>query len=290
VDPDKRDEAELEEERFARTLSHQKMHGRNAFAATHAVPPKKNPQSPNGSQTTTQSGNQSSPGLGDRGPRVHKKEPSGPLPEWKKQQLEREEAEKKRREEEEQRRKEYTVQIVNSATVGHSTVETSSAITGNFVDPLVQKAAQEKKQEKEPEVVPGRAIFDDKDKEEELKREEQYLMRRTGSTGPVKRQAVHSPSSSFSGDATKDAHLALHTKQVKVMVAWVDNVTGEVKSQLPFFATGGRLPMVAVEGALGIKNLVVKESKQPLTAGPDGFSTVSIGNGKIYVEVLADPK
>jgi len=54
----------------------------------------------------------------------------------------------------------------------------------------------------EPEVVPGKAIFDDKDAEEELRREEEYLMRRTGTAPSLPKQTKpvhHAPSSSLTG-------------------------------------------------------------------------------------------
>jgi len=47
--------------------------------------------------------------------------------------------------------------------------------------------------------------------------------------------------------------------------------------------------MLAVEGALGVKNVVWKETNQPLTAGADGFSTANIGNRNL-IEVIADRK
>jgi hypothetical protein len=47
--------------------------------------------------------------------------------------------------------------------------------------------------------------------------------------------------------------------------------------------------MLAVEGAFGVKNVVWKDTKQALTAGADGFSTISIGARQI-VEIIADRK
>jgi len=47
--------------------------------------------------------------------------------------------------------------------------------------------------------------------------------------------------------------------------------------------------MLAVEGALGMKNVIWKDTNQPLSAGPDGFSTISVGNRTI-IEVIGDKK
>jgi hypothetical protein len=296
ADPDKKDEEALEEERLAKSLQNVKLHGRNAYAATHVTPPKKGsnpnmgPVSPRGNSSNDVAQPVSPRGqqVGVRGPKIVKDQPSGPLPEWKRVQLEREENERKRVEEEERRKRMYQEQIVHSASSGHSLIDTSSAMSGsNFVDPAAKKTESPAK---EPDtVVPGKAIFDDKDKEEELRKEEEYFMRRTGSLVPKKKPAHHLPDTSLTGDHNKDAHLALSPKQQKVTIAWVDAVSGDTIQELPFFANGGRLPMLAVEGAFGVKNVIWKETNQPLTAGPDGFTTTSIGSRQI-IEIIADRK
>ena len=51
-------------------------------------------------------------------------------------------------------------------------------------------------------MVPGKAIFEDKDKEDELRKEEEYLMRRTGTAPNLnKASSKHHklPSSSLTG-------------------------------------------------------------------------------------------
>jgi len=242
-------------------------------------------------QPSSESGTVSPRGVtvGARGPRIVKDQQSGPLPEWKRVQLEREEAERKRVDEEEQRKKTYANQIVHSAATGHSNIDTSSAMSGGtFVDPLA-KSSSPTKAPVEDVVTPGKAMFDGKDTDEELLKEEEYLNRRTGMAAaiPKKKSVHHIPESSLTGVAEKDAHLALNSRQQKVLVALVDSVSGDTIAELPFFANAGRLPMLAVEGALKIKNVVWKETKQALTAGPDGFSTLSVGNRNV-IEVIAD--
>jgi len=306
-DPDRKDEEALEEERMAKALNNVKLHGRNAYAATHSTPPKKGDanhnRSPSGSSphnrqvsgSTSPRGNDASGSIsprgqqvGVRGPKIVKDQNAGPLPEWKRVQLEREEAERKRSAEEETRRRQYQDQIVQSASSGHSLIDTSSAMSGgNFVDPAARK--NESPAKEADTVVPGKAIFEDKDQEEELRKEEEYLMRRTGSVVAKKKPAHHLPDSSLTGDHNKDAHLALSPKQQKVTVAWVDSVSGDTIQELPFFTNGGRLPMLAVEGALGVKNVIWKETNQPLTAGPDGFTLISVGQRQI-IEIIADRK
>jgi len=261
--------------------------------------PRSNGNSPHQKQPSTGSAHQKQPSgsisprgqqVGVRGPKIVKDQPSGPLPEWKRVQLERDEADRKRHEEEERRRRQYQDQIVHSASAGHSLIDTSSAMSGGtFVDPAANRHEPAQVNRGVDEVVPGKAIFEDKDKEEDLRKEEEYLMRRTGSIVTKKKVTRHTPESSLTGDSNKDAHLALNPRQQKVLVAWVDAVSGDTIQELPFFANAGRLPMVAVEGALGVKNVVWKETNQALTAGPDGFATVSVG-GRNVIEIIADRK
>jgi len=305
ADPDRKDEATLEEERLTRSLTNSKLHGRNAFAAAHASPPKKAstpgfntmPAHGNGHGTgpisPREKADAGSPGgaytVGARGPKIVKDQHhSGPLPEWKRVQLEREEAEKKRIEEEERRKKMYSDQIVHSASSGFSNIDTTSAMSGgNFVDPLAKRPSESPIKPSEDVVTPGKAMFDDKDAEEDLRKEEEYLNRRTGNAPIKKKSVMRHPESSLTGNAEKDAHLALNPRQQKVLIVLVDSVSGDAIQELPFFANAGRLPMLAVEGALKIKNVVWKETKQALSAGPDGFSTISVGSRNV-IEVIAD--
>jgi len=132
ADDDKKDEGELEEERISRALSHSKLRGHNAFAATHATPPKKGTAAPVKAasppqqkvEAQTAGGSPSGQIVGARGPKIVK-DANGPLPEWKRVQLEREEAERRKAAEEESRRREYANQIVNSAASGLSTARSS---------------------------------------------------------------------------------------------------------------------------------------------------------------------
>jgi len=198
--------------------------------------------------------------------------------------MEREEAERRRYDEEERRRRTYQDQIVQSAHSGQSLIDTSSAMSGGpFVDPAAKRAEPSRPVD---DVVPGKAIFEDKDKEEDLRKEEEYLLRRTGSV-VTKKKAAPTHVSSLSGDHMKDAHLSLSPKQQRIVIAWVDSGTGDTIQALPFFANAGRLPMMAVEGAFKVKNVVWKETQQALTAGPDGFSTVSVGT-RGAIEIIAD--
>jgi len=303
ADPDQRDEAALEEERLARSLQNSKLHGRNAYAAAHSAPPKKNsapsfntmPAQGNGQGTgpvspRSESGHTRTPSgaiVGARGPKIVKDQQSGPLPEWKRVQMEREDAERKRIGEEAGRKKMYSDQIVHSASSGFSNIDTTSAMSsGSFVDPLAKKPESPAKAAEDP-VTPGKAMFDGKDAEEELRKEEEYLNRRTGNAPIKKKSVLRAPDSSLTGNAEKDAHLALNSRQQKVLVVHVDSGSGDPIQELPFFANAGRLPMLAVEGALKIRNVVWKETKQALTAGPDGFSTISVGNRNV-IEVIAD--
>lgn len=64
--------------------------------------------------------------VGARGPKIVKDSPGGPIPEWKRIQMEKEEAERKRLDEEERRKKEYTDQILRSASNGHSNVRSTN--------------------------------------------------------------------------------------------------------------------------------------------------------------------
>jgi len=302
ADPDQKDEAALEEERLARSLQNSKLHGRNAYAATHASPPKKNstpsfntmpgngngygtgPVSPRGESTPTRT--TSGAIVGARGPKIVKDQHSGPMPEWKRVQMEREDAERRRVGEEADRKKMYSEQIVHSASTGHSNIDTTSAMSGGtFVDP--HKKPESPSKPAEDPITPGKAMFDGKDEEEELRKEEEYLNRRTGNAPIKKKSVMRAPDSSLTGNAEKDAHLALNSRQQKVLVVHVDSGSGETIQELPFFANAGRLPMLAVEGALKIKNVVWKETKQALIVGPDGFSTISVGNRNV-IEVIAD--
>jgi len=135
-----KDEAALEEERLAKSLTAAKLHGRNAFAATHATPPKKgstpsfgtvSPQhkQPEPAQPVSPRGQT----IGARGPKIVKDQQSPEsLPAWKRAQLEREEAERRRGEEEERRRRDYANQIVNAAATGQSTVHPSPFCPLNY--------------------------------------------------------------------------------------------------------------------------------------------------------------
>jgi hypothetical protein len=263
----------LEEQRLARTLSGAKMRGHNAYAASKAAPPKKVSTSTSPPPASKQ---QHSP-VG-RAPSTNKPTASGPMPEWKRAQMERDEVEKKRHEEEERRKKQYVDQIVTSVSSGHTTVESDSAVApGTFVDPLSLKAPP--KEEASPE--PGRSILIDPElKAEELRREEEYMNRRTGQ-GPPKEKSKPKLVSAMTGHSDKDAHLGLNAHTKKLMVVLLDQ-SGAVIDEGSFILNKtGKLPVLAVENGMKVKNIIWKEKNEPIIAQPDGYSSQNFSSREL---------
>jgi len=276
VDPEK-----LEEARLTKTLSGARMRGHNAFTATQAGAPKKKISSPEKHDAAS-----ASPPQYGRAPMTSKPAASGPMPEWKRQQMDRDEAAMRKRDEEERRRQQYVTQITTGVAAGQSTVETTSAVTTNFVDPLAVKTAP-RAAEPEPAQQPTAAqtFFDPADKEEELKREEDYLARRTGLSPQRTTSKTHvSTKVGTSGVAEKDAHLALGSKTQKLGVVLVDAASGATLEEGAFMLKNGRLPVLAVENGFKVRDLVWKENGQAIKAEADGYSAVSFGQ-RDFIEV-----
>jgi len=271
------DPAKLEEDRLERTMSgHTRSH--KIIAATHATSPKRHEKQISGGSPQGGHERQTSGGFGQGGGRAPMKDKpalSGPVPEWKRAQMERDESEKKRTDEEERRKKQYVTQIVSSAAAGHTTVDTQSAVTQNFVDPLQAKAGKVDEAPPPPEKTAAQTFFDPADKEEDLKREEDYMQRRTG-LAPSTSKKIARPAQPQTGIHEKDAHLALNPHMRKLLVIFVDE-QGQTISEGGFMLRDGRLPVLAVENGLKVRDIKWKESGQALTAGPDGYSSVNFG-------------
>jgi len=276
VDPEK-----LEEARLTKTLSGVRNRGHNAFTATQA-PHKKKASSPEKQEAAA-----ASPPQYGRAPMTHKAAASGPMPEWKRQQMERDEGAQKKREEEERRRQQYVSQITTGVAAGQSSVETTSAVTSNFVDPLAAKSNPRLQEvEAAPQPTAAQTFFDPADKEEELKREEEYMARRTGlSPQRTTSTKVHvNTKVGTSGVAEKDAHLALGSKTQKLGVLLVDAASGVTLDEGAFMLKNGRLPVLAVENGLKVRDLVWKENGVAIKAEADGYSAASFG-GRDFIEV-----
>jgi len=277
VDPESQEEA-----RLTKTLSGARMRGHNAYTATQA-PKKKKTASPEKQDASAAP----APQYG-RAPMTNKPAAGGPVPEWKRQQMERDETDKRRREDEERRRQQYVSQITTSVASGQTTVETTSAVTTNFVDPLAVKASPMKAAE--PEVTQPTAaqtFFDPADKEEELKREEEYMARRTGLSpgrSAEKLKVTVNTKVGTSGVAEKDAHLALGSKTQKLGVVLVDAASGDTLDEGAFMLKNGRLPVLAVENGLKVRDLVWKETGQAIKAEADGYSSFAFGQRQ-FIEV-----
>jgi len=270
---DNADPGKVEEERLTRTMSGA---GRKAaiMKATHATPPKHTRDGSNPEKSP------SSPGFGQGGGRApmlpgSKPAASGPMPEWKRSQNEREVTERKKQEEEERRRKQYVSQIVTSAASGQSTVETDSAVGAGFKDPLQAKAAKVEEAPPPPEKTAAQTFFDPEDKEAELKREEEYMARRTG-LAPSTSKKIVKATPAATGNHEKDAHLALNPHMHKLQVIFVDDA-GTTINEGGFILKNGRLPVLAVENGLKVRDLKWKETGQAITAEGDGYSSINFG-------------
>eukprot|EP01128_Nolandella_sp_AFSM9_P008986 TRINITY_DN5627_c0_g1_i1.p1 TRINITY_DN5627_c0_g1~~TRINITY_DN5627_c0_g1_i1.p1 ORF type:complete len:292 (+),score=90.62 TRINITY_DN5627_c0_g1_i1:91-966(+) len=288
---DERTVEELEEERLMRAMSGRRF----------------NP-SPNLKKVVSPRGVQSNVVVSPRS-RTHGRAPStehgvykgknGKIPAWKLKQIEEEEKAKKAAEEEEKRKQQYVHQLESAIQSGHSPVDQSHDAQGfhdhdhtfttdvhesSFHIPVSETS--EKLHEDEP--VSGKDVFEDRDEEEEMRLEEERLMRRTGMT-PRGGDSVHHhrSASSLTGNPLNDSHLAIGGQQ-KIDVAWVGH-DGVVKAEGAFMCVDSRLPILAVENGLKVKNLVWKETGKAITNKGNGYSNLTF-QGRNFVEVFGDPQ
>jgi len=114
------------------------------------------------------------------------------------------------------------------------------------------------------------------------------MARRTGlSPGrSAEKLKVHVNTKGTSGVAEKDAHLSLGKTQ-KLIVALVNTTTGETIDEGGFILKNGRLPVLAVENGLKVRDLVWKETGQPIKAEADGYSAFGFGQRQ-FIEVTGN--
>jgi len=284
---------ELEEERMMKELTRAKSTAKSNFFA----------------QKKPLGGGAVSPG---RSPPAHqpvqtfpKQQSTGSMPEWKRKQLEAEQAAAAQREEEERKKRE------RANLMGKVEEVSASPFGTTFHEPI--RATSSPRHEIDTSATSPRNFAQDQD--ELLRIEEQRLARKLATTAPaggISSESLQSPKGGIRNEEDEEELMRIEEMRlmkktlntlkdgeqpaspthatlerapsvIKCDVLWIDRSSGAVLRQQSFPTVKGKLPVATLKRMWGVNSVTWVERNCELREGSDGYSDLVVDRNSIRV-------